>query len=338
MVNGEEKPKATEIGVTKTDEETTRDIEAIIQERINEALRGYITSQTTANPPNAVQTPSASVAHIAVKLPPLMTQDPRVWLQLAESQFAIAGITREITKFHHLVSALSDRIASDVIDVITGPKSEKPYSDLSKAIVERFCESDGARIHQLLHGAELGDMKPSQLLRKLKRYGGTNITDKFLKEIWLKRLPMRAQEILTPSADALELAGLAELADRLLETMTQSHINAIAPAPLSTNTPCSSVSPTESGVATQISEIIQRLDKVDLTLKANNASRNTRGRERPRFNPRNQSRSPSPAHSHRSGNHVIDAQGVCFYHSRFRDAARNCRPDCHKWAAFKAEN
>jgi hypothetical protein len=46
------------------------------------------------------------VSRIAVKLPPFWAERPTVWFNQAASQFALAGITDERTRFHYIVSQL----------------------------------------------------------------------------------------------------------------------------------------------------------------------------------------------------------------------------------------
>ena len=43
---------------------------------------------------------------VALKLPIFWAAQPKIWLSLAEAQFALREITKETTKFYHVVSAL----------------------------------------------------------------------------------------------------------------------------------------------------------------------------------------------------------------------------------------
>jgi hypothetical protein len=57
-------------------------------------------------------TTSSEVARVAVPLPPFWPERPDVWFSQTDSQFAIAGITSETTKFHYVVSQLEQNYAT----------------------------------------------------------------------------------------------------------------------------------------------------------------------------------------------------------------------------------
>ncbi|GIY97730.1 hypothetical protein CEXT_679641 [Caerostris extrusa] len=51
-----------------------------------------------------------------------------------ESQFTLAGVTTETTKFHHVVSALQPEELADVSDIILQPPAEVPFTALKKRL------------------------------------------------------------------------------------------------------------------------------------------------------------------------------------------------------------
>ncbi|GFW02847.1 uncharacterized protein TNCV_3732471 [Trichonephila clavipes] len=67
----------------------------------------------------------------------------------------------------------------------------------------------------LLTGIAVGDMKPSQLLRKMKSLAGVNISEKVLRTLWLDKLPDSIKNILVISSENLE--NLSVMADKILE-------------------------------------------------------------------------------------------------------------------------
>lgn len=304
---------------------------SIIQEEIGRAFRNQLHMQPTATKTNVDKPCPSEISRVAVKVAPLNSQDPRLWLKIIEAQFEIAKITNESTKYYHLLSALNDRVLNDLSDLILAPLSNTPFSDIKHAILERLCDSKNMRLQQLLQRMELGDMKPSQLYRKLKVHGGADITDDLLKTIWLKRLPVRTQEVLATVSDTLSTDKLADLADRIHETATPAQVMAVSkpsdttPAPHTTET---------SIVTAQIGELIKRLDRMEGLQDARTRQHAVQRSHSPNFR-----RKQWESSSHPNTNpNTSSVPQPCYFHKRFQDAARNCKPGCVNWEIFKSKN
>ena len=111
----------------------------------------------------------AGLYRVAVRLPPFWTDRPDLWIAQAEAQFDLAGITRQMTKFNHVVSQLHQQHAAGVEDIITSPQEHEPYDRLKAELVRRLSTSREQRVRQLLSHEEMGDRRPSQFLRHFKR-------------------------------------------------------------------------------------------------------------------------------------------------------------------------
>ncbi|KAG0430774.1 hypothetical protein HPB47_022389 [Ixodes persulcatus] len=166
------------------------------------------------------QTPASTptpVAAVAVRLPPYWDRNPRVWFLQAESQFHLTHITSQQRMYHHVVSVLSPTAADEVYDVLCNPSTTNPYDQLKAALLQRTEASERTRWQQLLSAEELGDRRPSQLLRRMTQLLGeraSTIDDALLRELFLQRLPPNVQMVLAAAAP-LNLTGLAGLADAL---------------------------------------------------------------------------------------------------------------------------
>lgn len=162
-----------------------------------------------------VNTPS--INRVAVKLPPFWAERPNLWFSQVDSQFAIAGITSDNTKFNYVVAQLDTRYAAEVEDIIINPPSTDRYLHLRSKLIERLSISEEQRVRQLINEEELGDRKPSQFLRHLRSLADTTILqDNMLRQLWLRRLPAHAQAILTAQSE-LPLDKIAEIADKIVE-------------------------------------------------------------------------------------------------------------------------
>ena len=73
-------------------------------------------------------------------------------------------------------------------------------------------------LHQLLILVELGDRKPSQLLRKMKQLLGERVLEeRILQQNFLQWMPTYVQLILALTSQTISLDQLALIADNLLE-------------------------------------------------------------------------------------------------------------------------
>ncbi|GFX27867.1 uncharacterized protein TNCV_3082901 [Trichonephila clavipes] len=88
--------------------------------------------------------------------------------------------------------------------------------------ISTFKDSEEKCIKKLLTGMSLGDMKPSQLLRKMKSLAGVNISEKVLRTLWPDKLPDSIKNILVISSENLE--NLSVMADNIFEINSSPEI------------------------------------------------------------------------------------------------------------------
>eukprot|EP00794_Sanderia_malayensis_P010299 gene10299-biopygen8463 len=162
--------------------------------------------------------PLQPVAAVSLKLPPFWPNDPELWFAQVECQFEARSINVQNTKFNYVVAILQPEIAQEVRDLLVHRPAQNPYDRLKEALIKRTSTSEQKRLHQLLIAEELGDSKPSQLLRRMQQLqGGNNLEPSILRQLFLQRLPRNAQLILASSPDTVPLDDLAALADKILE-------------------------------------------------------------------------------------------------------------------------
>lgn len=270
----------------------------------------------------------SAIATVAIRLPPYWDRNPAVWFLQAESQFHLAGITSQQRKYHYIVSALSPSAAEEVYDVLANPSATAPFEQLKSALLQRTAASERTRLKQLLSSEELGDRRPSQLLRKMTQLLGgraTTVDDALLRELFLQRLPANVQLVLA-TATTMSLAELAALADVVMEVAVPSvstvAISPLTPTALAPNLPNLSLTETAS-FSENIDRLCRRLENLEVQVNAVTQSRaqsplrrrSTRRRSTSRRSD-NQTRSPSPASE------------LCHYHRRFGADARHCLLPC----------
>ncbi|BHF74534.1 hypothetical protein SprV_0501762000 [Sparganum proliferum] len=159
-------------------------------------------------------------------LPSVWLGDIALWLRTVESRFAHRQTTREDTKFYYVVAALPMYIVTDLRDIIDCPPTEAPYTALKEALIARISLSTQKRLQRLISEEDLGDRKPTQLLRRLEQLAEEQKLDGSLiiiiviiifKQLFLQRLPPSVQAILAPNIPSSTVLMLAETADRILE-------------------------------------------------------------------------------------------------------------------------
>ena len=244
-----------------------------------------------------------TMAAVNIKIPPFWPSDPEVWFAQVEAQFTTRRITAQKTKFDYVIASLSPEVATEVRDLILKPPDTDPYSVLKEQLIKRTAASEQRRLQQLFNSEELGDRKPTQLLRRMQQLLGdrAGVTDgTFLRELFLQRLPTNVCMVLASTKATTSLEELAELADKVAEVATPS-VAAVG----------------SSHLASEVEHLRAELTQLQTSIKA--LTRQTRG-----STPRQ--RSPSPAAS----SNTSDPTALCWYHQTFGESAHKCKPPCTK--------
>ncbi|XP_064469864.1 uncharacterized protein LOC135384596 [Ornithodoros turicata] len=159
------------------------------------------------------------IASVNIRLPEFWPADPLVWFAQVEAQFATHRITSQGAKFNYVLLALPPPTAIEVRDIILQRPEENPYDKLKMALINRTSESERRRLQQLLSAEDIGDRKPTQLLRRMQQLLGdkaASFDETFLRELFLNRLPSSVQMILA-SAEGSSLDALARMADNIID-------------------------------------------------------------------------------------------------------------------------
>ena len=244
----------------------------------------------------------AETHKVSVKFPPFWIEKAEIWFYQIEAQFKISGITTEETKFNYLVSQLEPKFVENIWDIVSD-SSDNKYSAAKERLLNTFKESENKRIKRLVTGIELGDMKPSQLLQKMRSLATDDISDKVIKTLWLDKLPDSIKNILIVSEEAL--TQLAVMADKIAEMNPKLQLYS-----------ASSNTNSFEEVLTKISNLEQQIEKL-------NFSRQSR--------PRNQNFSQNRSGSRSRSRKRFDPKGkFCFYHFRFgaKCFPEKCTPPC----------
>ena len=100
-----------------------------------------------------------------------------MWFAQVEAQFATKHITAEATKYSYVVAALTPDIAQEVRDILLAPPADNPYKTLREELIKRTSATEQKRLQQLLNEEVLGDRKPTQFLRHMRKLLGDRVLD-----------------------------------------------------------------------------------------------------------------------------------------------------------------
>lgn len=265
-------------------------------------------------PATTPKIPPRSIEKVSAKLPCFWDDSPAAWFAAAEAEFEIAGITQERTRYSYLVSTLPKEILRKVMDLITKPAEDLPYTTLKKQLIERLTISEEQRLSQLLYHVEIGDRSPSDFYRYMVQLAGNseNLSLELVRKLWLARLP-KTIEVSLIAIDTRDVNELLRIADRLWE-VTQS--GSIFSVNRNDHKQQQLNSPSENELLRkEIGELREMVKNLSLA-----SQNNTRGRQRSRNRGQGGSRSRTPSNA-RKYEH-------CWYHFRYGAAANNCIPPC----------
>lgn len=254
----------------------------------------------------------SDVFRVGVRVPPFWPSEPEVWFAQLESQFLLAGITADHTKYHFVCGQLDQEYAVKVKDIIRDPPLTGKYEKLKSELITRISISSEKKTLQFMKHDEMGDKKPSEYLRHLKDLAGPNMPDEFIRTIWTSRLPPNVQTVVA-FQPTLDLDTLAALADKVIDVAQPSY----QVASTSSSTPATAL---EQRVA-ELSRQVETLLKVQGN-HSGTYRRRYRQRSRSRSKSRSRSRQRPEGHPH------------CWYHFTFGKKAKTCKQPC----TFRAEN
>lgn len=256
---------------------------------------------STAVEVDATASDRTQIHRVALKIPPFWADEPLLWFAQIESQFALGGITQDATKYAYVLAHIETKYAREIKDLIINPPAANRYEAVKEALIRRLSVSQEQQIRQLLEQEEMGDRKPSQFLRHLRALTDVTMPEPLLRTLWMGRLPPQVQAILvTRQTDSLET--IAEQADRVYEVTGRAATVASIQPDTSAN----------SGLEQEVKELTKQVASLMSRCKEEKNKKWERSR---------------------SSSRERREKGICYYHHRFKEAAKKCTKPC----SFKKE-
>lgn len=73
-----------------------------------------------------------------IRVPPFSKQNPQLWFQQLEAQFANLNIVDNLTKFNTIISAIEGDILSSVSDIVLNPPTANHYDAIKFRLIQKF--------------------------------------------------------------------------------------------------------------------------------------------------------------------------------------------------------
>ncbi|XP_052747560.1 uncharacterized protein LOC112043696 [Bicyclus anynana] len=161
--------------------------------------------------------PEVSVSGVSVsaRIPEFWTDLPRHWFIQAEAVLHPQKMSDE-AKFQFVISKLGKDVIQQVTDILVKQPENGKYDTLKTRLLDIYEESENRKVQKLISEMELGDQKPSQLLRKMQELASGKVTDETLTILWQNHLPGWVRGILTASGLS-DINALARMADKVTE-------------------------------------------------------------------------------------------------------------------------
>lgn len=278
------------------------------------------TSSTTAKP-----TEVAGIA-LSMRVPAFWRDRPRLWFITFEA--ATHDLKKGQTQLAQLVIAqLEKQDIEQISDLLYNPPADNYYDALKKRLTSVYEESEGRQFQKLLSEMELGEQKPSQLLRRMRDLAREKVPESTLRLMWMNHLPVHVRSVLVVSDTISKTAALDELAllaDKMLE-QTQE-ISAISPQVhhQQHRAPTSSA-PLPHEDAKYLIEEIRKLSLEVAALRSRPPYQRI-SYDRHAQRSRSNARSPSRSRGYQRADQT--PRSYCYYHQRFGRNARKCQSPC----------
>ena len=205
----------------------------------------------------------------------------------------------------------------EVRDLLLNPPADNPYDTLKAQLIKLTTASEQRKLQQLISGEELGDRKPTQLLRRMQqllggKLGSSSDTNSILRELFLQRLPANVRMVLASMDMSMDISKLADMADKVMEVATPT-VSAIADA---------SFERIEAGEMKKLREDVARLTDLIASLQTDRRRIHSKSRR---------TRSPAPSNDRRARSQAPPSDStfdsLCWYHAKYGKAEK-CREPC----------
>ncbi|KAJ8722680.1 hypothetical protein PYW07_015743 [Mythimna separata] len=264
---------------------------------------------------------------VKARIPLFWRDQPTLWFGQFETVVNPQKPNEE-AKFSLMVAHLEKADVEQISDIVMSKTRTGRYEEAKKRLLSVYEESETKQLHKLLNEMELGDQKPSQLLRRMREPAREKMPDSTLQMLWLQRLPTSTRAVLAVS-EQKSLDVLAAMADKMHDQATE--IQTVCSCTCQGHTKTSSPPRAQEQKTHRDEDLraaVMQLTREIAELKVQRTKRMTHGHRR-FVHSRSRSRSRSAGRNHKYDHKASWASDACYFHQRFGEKARNCRSPCN---------
>lgn len=223
-------------------------------------------------------------------------------------------------QYNLVITKLGKEVIQQVSDILLKPPATKKYDALKTRLLQVYEESEVRQFQKLLSEMELGDQKPSQLLRQMKDLAREKIPDDTLSIMWQGHLPSSVRAVLAVT-EVTNIDNLAIIADKIMETSRPQEISEV-------QTKATNLAVKDTAVIlAEIAKISPRIHNLE------------RGRSKYRNHRRSFHQSRSASRSRNMSRRTPgSADWLCVYHHKYKNRAKKCVEPCAWYNNEKQEN
>lgn len=279
------------------------------------------------------QQPEISGVSVGLRIPPIWRDKMRGWF--AHFEAIMKSQKKGDQAMYELVlGQLERQDVDEIYDILLRPPEENKYLAIKQRLLQVYEDSELKNVQRVIAGMELGDLKPSQLLRRMQNLAGDHLSTVTLRGMWLNQLPDYISSIIAIS-EKTSLSEVALMADKMMDQHSQREISAIRQSPrqsISSQPEACAIDYQQASSSKYARSLEDKIDKLtEAIAQLVTSNNNQRGRspyrnwnqrqnrQASRSNNRNQSayRSRTPSNS-----------PYCYYHRRFGPRAKKCAENC----------
>jgi hypothetical protein len=148
--------------------------------------------------------------HGSLRLPSFWPENTKAWFAVSKTRFRLRQIDDEQQMFDLVVNALPKESLRMVLDLITDPPEDLPYTEIKERLSSSHQLTDFQRVEKLHNMDSLGGRKPSDLLHEMIEVCLTgHETSPFFVFLYLQCLPRELRIMLgEDNVDDLRAIGL----------------------------------------------------------------------------------------------------------------------------------
>ncbi|KAI5637338.1 hypothetical protein NE865_09907 [Phthorimaea operculella] len=249
--------------------------------------------------------PDLVLISVSSRIPEFWVDQPKLWFIQFEAAVAPQN-AGDNAKFQLLIAKLGKQVIQQVADLLATPPETGKYDSLKARLLQAYEDSENRRIQKLIGDMQLGDQRPSELLRKMKTLAGTAVTGETLLVLWQNHLPVSVRTVLAASS-LKDSEKLAAVADKVMETSRPVDVAAIS-------------GQDGNSLAAAIEKLTLEVAELHRGRPRQRRDGSSSGNAY-RYHSQSRSKSRRRVWQQSEG-------GPCFFHFRFRERARKCRDPC----------